>query len=253
MLANKLKLNEDKTEIQVFGTPERVGLVNIQALSIAGVSVVVSSTAVVNLGVAFDSELDMSSQISKTVRSAQYHLRNIGRIRNRLTTDAARTLVQSLVISRLDYCNSLLYGVPETTQLIRLRRIHHQAARLITRSDRFADSSLLLQSLHWLPIEYRIQFKILCNVFKAVNGLGPRYLSDMLVYYVPSRALRAVANRDKVLIVPETNLKVGKRAFSVCGPQLWNSLPTSLRHAECIVSFKSGLKTYFFNKVYFIV
>ena len=159
MMANKLKLNEDKTEIQVFGTPQRVGQVNIQALSIAGVSVVVSNTAVVNLGVAFDSELDMSSQISKTVRSAQYHLRNIGRIRNRLTTDAARTLVQSLVISRLDYCNSLLYGVPETTQLIRLRRIHHQAARLITRSDRFADSSLLLQSLHWLPIEYRIQFK----------------------------------------------------------------------------------------------
>ena len=80
MTANKLKLNEDKTEIQVFGTAQRVGQVNIQSLSIAGISVVVSSAAVVNLGVAMDIALDMSSQINRTVRSAQYHLRNIGRI-----------------------------------------------------------------------------------------------------------------------------------------------------------------------------
>ena len=156
-----------------------MGQVNIQALSIAGVSVVVSNTAVVNLGVAFDSELDMSSQI-RTVLSAQYHLKNIGRIPNWLTTDATNTLVQSLVIPGLDDCNSLFYGLPETTQLIRLRHIHHQAARLITRSDRFLDSSLVLQFLHWLPIEFRIQFKILCNVYKAVYGLGPLYLSEML-------------------------------------------------------------------------
>ena len=138
MMANKLKLNEDKTEIQVFGTPQRVGQVNIQALSIAGVSVVVSNTAVVNLSIAFDSELDITSQISKTVRSAQYHLKNIGLICNRLTTDTTHTLVESLVIPCLDDCNILFYGLPETTQLIRLRRIHHQAARLITRSDLFS-------------------------------------------------------------------------------------------------------------------
>ena len=122
----------------LFGTPQRVGQVNIQALSIAGVSVVVSNTAVVNLSIAFDSELDITSQISKTVRSAQYHLKNIGLICNRLTTDTTHTLVESLVIPCLDDCNSLFYGLPETTQLIRLRRIHHQAARLITRSDLFS-------------------------------------------------------------------------------------------------------------------
>ena len=208
MMANKLKPNEDKSEIQVFGTPQRVGQGNIQALSIAGVSVVVSNTAVVNLSIAFDSELDITSQISKTVRSAQYHLKNIGLICNRLTTDTTHTLVQSLVIPGLDDCNSLFYGLPETTQLIRLRRIHHQAARLITRSDRFLDSSLVLQFLHWLPIEFRIQFKILCNVYKAFYGLGPKYWSEMFIYYVPSRALRTLANHDKVLVVPKTNLKI---------------------------------------------
>ena len=232
MTANKLKLNEDKTEIQVFGTAQRVGQVNIQSLSIAGISVVVSSAAVVNLGVAMDIALDMSSQINRTVRSAQYHLRNIGRIRNRLTTDATRSLVQSLVISRLDYCNSLLYGLPETTQLSRLRRIHHQAARLITRKGRSVDIPIVLKSLHWIPIEYRICFKILCNVYKAVNGLGPQYLSDLLTPYVPPRNLRS---KDlSLLVVPKTNLKIGKRSFSVCGPHLWNSLPISLRKAESL-------------------
>ena len=232
MTANKLKLNEDKTEIQVFGTAQRVGQVNIQSLSIAGTSVAVSSAAVVNLGVAMDIALDMSSQINRTVHSAHYHLRNIGRIRNRLTTDATRSLVQSLVISRLDYCNSLLYGLPETTQLSRLHRIHHHAARQITRTGRSVDMPIVLKSLHWIPIEYRICFKI-CNVYKAVNGLGPQYLLDLLTPYVPSQKLRS---KDlSLLVVPKPNLKIGKRSFRVCGPHL---------------SFKSGLKMYYCKKEY---
>ena len=106
---------------------------------------------------------------------------------------------------------------------------------------------IVLKSLHWIPIEYRICFKI-CNVYKAVNGLGPQYLSDLLTPYVPSRKLRS---KDlSLLVAPKTNLKIGKRSFSVCGPHLWNSLPVSLRKVESLESFKSGLKTYYFKKEY---
>ena len=193
----------------------------------------------------------MSSQVSKTVHSAQYHLRNIGRIWNRLSTDATRTLIQSLVVSRLDYCNSLLYGLPETRQLSRLRRIHHQSATLITRSGRSLDMPSVLKSLHSLPIEYRICFKILCNVYKAVNSLGPMYLSEPLTSYVPSRELRSKS--QNILAIPKTNLNIGKKSFSFCGTHLWNSLPVYLRQAESLMSFKSGLKHSISNKQYFNV
>ena len=156
------------------------------------------------------------------------------------------TKIYDIVISRLDYCNSLLYGLPETTQLSRLCRIHHPAARLITRTGRSVYMPILLKSLHWIPIKYRICFKILCNVYKVINGLRPQYLSDLLTPYVPSRK---IGSKDlSLVVVPKTNLKIGKRSFSVCGPHLWNSLPVSLTKAESLESFKSGLKAYFFKK-----
>ena len=130
-----------------------------------------------------------------------------------------------------------------------LRRIHHQSARLITRSG--FSVNMPLKALHWLPIEYRICFKILCNVYRAVNSLGPMYLSEVLTSYVPSRELRSKS--QNLLAIPKTNLNIGKRSFSVCGPHLWNSLPVYLRQAESLMPFKSGLKTFYFNKEYFNV
>ena len=136
------------------------------------------------------------------------------------------TKISDIVISRLDYCSSLLYGLPETTQLIRLRRIHHHVARLITHTGHSVDMPIVLKSLHWIPIEYRICFKILCNVYKAVNGLVPQYLSDLLTPYVPSRKLRS---KDlSLVVVPKTNLKIGKKVFQ----RLWS---TSVELTACIL------------------
>ena len=226
---------------------QHVGAAGIRSVHIGGIDVSVSATPIGNLGSVLDSRLDMSAQISKTVRSASYHLRNIGKVRHRLTTDATKRLVQSLVISRLDYCNGLLYNVPDT-QIKRLKRVHNQAARLITKTKIRDHITPVLKSLHWLPIDKRINFKILCNTYKAMNGIGPSYLSEFLVPYTRGRDLRPLKNDQ--LTIPEVNLAVGKQAFSWCAPTLWNGIPAFIRNSTSFLSFKTSLKTFYFRQEY---
>ena len=102
----------------------------------------------------------------------------------------------------------------------------------------------MLSSLHWLPVRYRIDFKIILFVFKSLNGLAPEYLSDLIQLHQPSKALRSAS--QVVLDVPRSFLKSrGDRAFSFAAPTLWNALPLSLRTANSLSSFKTLLKTHF--------
>jgi hypothetical protein len=104
----------------------------------------------------------------------------------------------------------------------------------------------VLESLHWLPVCFRIDFKVLLMVYKCLNGLGPSYLSEMLLPYEPSRSLRSSGSR--LLIIPKVRTKThGEASFSYYGPHLWNRLPEDLRAAENVHVFKSRLKTHLFS------
>ena len=120
------------------------------------------------------------------------------------------------------------------------------AARIVSKCPKYAHITPILKSLHWLPIKARILFKILLLMYKSVNGLAPKYLCDMAVSHVPSRALRS--SDKELLVVPKARCKtLGERAFAVAGPREWNKLPLSLRHASSVISFKKDLKTFLFN------
>ena len=106
----------------------------------------------------------------------------------------------------------------------------------------------MLKSLHWLPVCQRIDFKILLLVYKALNGLGPKYISDLLVRYEAPRPLRS--SGTGLLSVPRIKTKQGEAAFSFYASRLWNKLPEYLRLAETVNSFKSGLKTLLFTAAY---
>ena len=106
-----------------------------------------------------------------------------------------------------------------------------------------------LNSLHWLPIPQRIEFKVVLMTFKALNGLAPKYLKELLVCYEAPRALRS--NAKNLLAVPRTKLKYfGDRAFVKAAPVLWNSLPLSMRQITELDSFKSSLKTHLYRKAF---
>ena len=104
----------------------------------------------------------------------------------------------------------------------------------------------VLASLHWLPVVFRIDFKVLLLVYKAINGLAPSYLRDCLPDYVPGRPLRS--SNAGLLDPPVVNgKKYGEAAFGFYGPTAWNKLPLYLRRAESVDSFKAQLKTYFYT------
>ena len=155
--------------------------------------------------------------------SCFYHLRYLKRIRKSLPLALAKQIAVALVTSKLDYCNSLLHKIP-AKDLHQLQRVQNCLATIVTKAPRFSRSiPLLLKSLHWLPIKFRIQFKICTFVFRGLNVDQPSYLSSFLFSADSVKHLRS--NNTNKLKVPNIRTKCGARAFSVSGPTLWNLLP----------------------------
>ena len=173
MIGKKLKINDDKTEFFIITSPKAGFSANLQ-LKI-GQEIVLPATSCKSLGVMFDDHMQMDAHISHICRTIRFHLRNIGAIRNLLTDSATEQLIHSLGTSRLDYCNSLLNGVPGY-KLKRAQRMQNIAARIVSRCPYRDHITLVLESFHWLPVKYRIFVKLLLMTYKCLNGLGPGYL-----------------------------------------------------------------------------
>lgn len=127
--------------------------------------------------------------------------------------------------------------------------VQNAVSRLLTGSGRRTHITPILSSLHWLPIKFRIDFKILVLTFRALNGKSPQYIADLLLPYSPGRAFRS--SDQCLLLVPKTRYKTqGDRSFQVVAPRLWNALPQSLRVADSVDSFKRQLNTLLFQQAF---
>lgn len=244
---NMLKMNQEKFEFIIFHPKHRK--VDLQKCTISiGDSNFVPSDHVRNLGVVQDKCMLMEKQVSSVVRSCYHQLRCISRIRHYITTDACRSLINSAVTSRLDYCNVLLHNLPKTL-LGRLQLVQNNCARLITKTPRQDHITPVLIKLHWLPVEYRVKYKVLLYTFKALNGLAPQYICDLVEEYRPTRTLRS--STQSLLVVPSCRTATyGSRSFIVSAPTLWNSLPNELKAVQTLATFKKCLKTYLFRRAY---
>ena len=247
MTVNKLQRNGDKTEAMLIGTKQKLSSLSVSSLQLDETSITLSDS-VKNLGVTLDSTLSMQNYIRQTAQSCYYQLRRISSVRKFLSTDTTAKLVTSLILSRLDYCNALLSGLPASS-IHSLQRIQNCAARLVFKKKKKSDHvTPLLQSLHWLPIPQRIRYKLSCLCYKSINNSAPVYLSDCLQIYTPTRTLRSSSDTLS-LRIPRTKLSsAGSRSFSVSGPVIWNSLPLSLRQTSTLNSFKRNLKTFLFTQ-----
>ena len=211
MTVNMLKMNRDKTELLVLHGRQRP-LPPLTTISVYDEEIN-RSTKARNVGVIYDSSMSMENHIMAICKAAFFHLRNISRIMKYLSTQMAEMLVHAFVSSRLDYCNSLLYGLPKES-LKKLQHVQNVAARIVTHSRKCDHITPVLCQLHWLPIEERIVFKILLLTFKCLNGLAPPYLCDLITKYVPRRNLRSL-NGNRLVDVGYKLTRCGLRSFSV--------------------------------------
>ena len=188
MNQNMLKLNDDKTELIVFTSKYEQDLYNDLSITI-GDTVVDCSSQVKDLWVIFDRVLSLRHHVSYTSKTCRFYLRNIIRIMKYIPQDTSVVLVKSLVMSKLDYSNGLFYGLLKW--ISGLQAVQNSAARIVTQ-ERLRDHdsmSRALIGLRWLPVDKRIEYKLLLYTYKALHDLAPGYLCELVVPYVPRRVL----------------------------------------------------------------
>src|SRR5688572_8244224 len=242
MICNRLQLNSSKSQFIWCSSSRRVERLD-RSPFVIGADAVEPRNEVRDLGLILDSDLSMTTHITGLVRTSFGILRQLRSVSRSLTQDATRHLVQSLILSRIDYCNVAFAGSPQRS-IIRLQAVINAAARLVLRLKKFDHISTAIQDeLQWLRVGERIKFKLCILVHKCMNNCAPGYLADKI------RPLSDDVNRSQLrssksadVFVPATKTKAGDRAFRVAGPRAWNSLPAPIPETKSLSIFKKQLK-----------
>ena len=160
---------------------------------------------------------------------------------NRIKTSQTKTFSPHLVFWEV-------YGLPKSV-IDKLQYVQNSAARLVTRTRSSEHITPVLRRLHWLPVRQRITYKLLLLTYKALNGMAPRYIADLLQPYTPTRQLRFFSKN--LLVTPKSNLKFyGDRSFQVAVPRLFNCLPDDIRLIQNLDVFNNKNKSLLFNDAF---
>ena len=236
-----LKLNPNKTKIIVFGPNSVQDKIHIKGTFIdVDQSCIRFSNTVKNLGVLFDSDMSFSSQVKSVVSKVFMNIKNVSRIKSFLTFKEKSILMCSLVLSKLDYCNSLFYGI-HSDSLSKLQYAQNCAARLVFQRRKFDHVSDIFMELHWLPVHIRILYKVLLTVHKCLYQTSPVEVNSLITFE---------STRTFNLQIPRCYTSHGDKAFSVYSAKEWNILPLYLKTEVSVKNFKKLLKTYLFDAHY---
>ena len=234
MQVNFLKLNESKTEFVIFGTRQqlnKVGTVNIRI----GEDVIQNVASVRNLGLHFAEELKHSSHVNKLTSIYFNTIPNMSRICHLLDIETTKTLVQALVLSHLDYCKSMLLGIPNYN---------------IHKLQCIQNMSVDLEDLHWLNVPYRIEYKIATLMLKCIHDNAPKYLTELIVVdQLHDPSLCSIDSNRINTTVSRTNI-VHESYFHSMGPRIWNNLHEAVITTTNLSAFKTQLKTVLFKCCY---
>ena len=234
-----LKMNPDKTEIIMFVPPSHKSDHTIQGCRFTDGNCIRFSNVVKNLGFLLDQHLSMDAHINSTVSFCYKLLSDIAKIRNLLSDEHTELLVHAAINSRIDYCNSLLYGVNKSL-LQKYQKVQNAAARLISKRRKHESVSDVLIDLHWLRVEARIIFKLVVFVYKCIHEMAPDCIVDLITVNNAERSLLAYTNHQT---------SQGRRSFSYIAPKLWNNLPDHVRLSSSLLNFKKQAKYLLFNNL----
>ena len=251
MSANPLKLNTEKTELLWAGSRHGQSSVTDCRPSLQrGADTFTAQDDVPLLGVTISSDLSLQRHVSVSATSF-YWLSQLRRVRRSLDSESAATLVHAFVTSRVDQCNAVLAGATKSVTDT-LKRVMNVAARVVSDTRKFDHglTQILHDDLHWLDVADRVTYKLGVIMHRCRHGKAPQYLVDCctpVTDVVGRQRLRSAT--QQLMVVPRHRLTtVGRRAFAVHGPMVWNSLPDDLRAQQDYESFRQGLKTWLFSR-----
>ena len=244
---NCLQVSSAKTEFILIGSKQRLTKCKIDIININGDPVKLNKCKQY-LGAWIDSCLSFKTHINLKYKIAWWNLQKVKLIRNMLTRETAYTIALGLIISHLDYANSLI-GLPDC-DIDRMQKVQNTTARLVVQ-DKTLTTKECLKEVHWLPVKSRIVFKVAAFMYRCLNNMAPKYLQDLIALN-PIRKQGLRSNSDyKKLIVPYVSRQTfAARSFSVMGLNTWNNLPTNIRNSTSLKLFKKNLKTFLFLKAY---
>ena len=240
-----LKLNPEKTEMLIISKSKIENIA--MEINFDGHKIVPSVRAK-NLGLNFDVDMSFHTHITTISSSCSYWLRNLYSLKRYLPIDSLLILVHAFITSRLDFCNSILINLPKR-DIQRLQLVQNRAARLVTNTKRNDHITPQLFKLHWLPISFRIQYKLLILTHQCIYGDSPDYLSSLVSFNKHNYSTR-LSNTISIKIPGNIRSSLGFRSFSYSAAYLWNHLPASLINITSLPKFKTELKTYLFKKAF---
>ena len=247
MCANRLQLNADKTDVMWCASARRASRLPTDTILVAGVNVQPVST-VRDLGVLIDSDLGAKSHARLIVSRCFAALRQLRVIRRYVNDDCFRSLVVSLIHSRLDYGNFIFIGSP-VHRLRLIQSVLNAAARLTLRLRRYDHVTDALAMLHWLRMPERIDYKLAVMAYNSLHGQPPSYLSGLQrVADLPGRRQLRSSTSGRLVIPVHRLATIGRRSFHVAASTLWNTLPADVQFAPSLPVFRSKLKTFLFRR-----
>ena len=177
--ANMLKLNDNKTELMLVTSKRTKHLHNLPTSITIGNAQILFKQSVKNLGFTLECHLTMNAHVTSIAQTRYFELHCLASIRRFLTSTATATLVSALVLSRIDYCNSLLFGSTHDVTS-NLQQIQNYASRVILCPPKSSSITTHSKSLHWLPVKVRSTYKIACLCYHCHSSTAPLYVADML-------------------------------------------------------------------------
>ena len=235
-----LCLNQTKTKILVVAPLSILKKIVINGVILEHACIRFVESAK-NLGVVIDSLLNFEEHISKVVNSCFDMIRKLSKVKVFLTQQHLQELVSARILTKVDYCNVIYYGLPALT-IKKLQHVQNCAARLVWKGKIPPHSSLdhIFLSLHWLKIKFRIIFKILFIVHNCLHNNAPLDVCALIV--------RAQSQRTFTLVETRVNSNYGDRAFSHVAPKLWNLLPVEIREEHDLLEYKKKLKSFLMRR-----
>ena len=250
-IANMLKHNDNKTVIMLVTSKRAMHLHDLLSSITIGYAQNPFKQSVMNLSSTLDCHLSRNVHVSNITRTCYFELCRLASIRRFLTSTATVTHVSSFVLSRIDYCNSLLFGSTHDVTS-HMQRTQNYAARVILCLPKSSTITTQLKSLHWLPVKIRSTYKKPCLCYNCHSSTAPSHVVDML-QKKPShtRNIRSTSHNMPLLNRPaHSKATLGDRSFSFASSSVWSSIPNDVRCAPSLSSFKSCLKTYLFRSVF---